>query len=163
MRVLVFGATGRTGTAVLDQAVKAGHIVTAFVRDPKRLINSPSGISIATGDIYKPETIDAAMLPGFDAIIVVVGADPLKPSTVVTDSARAIVAAAAKAGIPRYPGITGTAEMPRKTILGDRAPQYDVGSGSTQQWCCVVTAPNPFAGNAQIGWGEGDAHFMGIT
>jgi uncharacterized protein YbjT (DUF2867 family) len=118
MRVLVFGATGRTGAAVLVQAAAAGHTVAAFVRDPKRLANLPANVTVAVGDIYKPETIEAAMAPGFDAVIVVVGADPLKPSTVVTDSARAIVAAARKAGIPRYLGITGTAEMPRQTLLG---------------------------------------------
>lgn len=118
MRVLVFGATGRTGSAVIAQASEAGHAVTAFVRDPKRLTDLPPGVSVAVGDIYKPETIEAAMAPAFDAVIVVVGSDPLKPSTVVTDSARAIVAAATKAGIPRYLGITGTAEMPDQTILG---------------------------------------------
>jgi uncharacterized protein YbjT (DUF2867 family) len=118
MKVLVFGATGRTGTATIGQAAAAGHAVTAFVRDPKRLQNLPAGVAVAVGDIYKPETIEAAMAPGFEAVIVVVGADPLKPSTVVTDSARAIVAAARKAKIPRYLGITGTAEMPQKTLLG---------------------------------------------
>jgi hypothetical protein len=50
--------------------------------------------------------------------VVTVGADPLKPSTVVTDSARAIVAAARKIGIRRYLGITGTAQMPNQTFLG---------------------------------------------
>lgn len=118
MRVLVFGATGRTGTAVIAQAAKAGHEVTAFVRDPKRLANVPAGVAVSVGDVYQPETIDTATARGFDAVIVVVGANPLKPSTVVTDSARAIVSAARKAGIPRYLGITGTAEMPRKTIFG---------------------------------------------
>ncbi len=116
--VLVFGATGRVGAAVIAQATAAGHRVTAFVRDPKRLERPQGDVSVAVGDIYKAETVEQAMAPGFDAVIVVVGADPLKPSTVVTDSARAIVAAARKTGVPRYLGITGTAEMPDKTFLG---------------------------------------------
>ena len=118
MRVLVFGATGRTGTEVLAQAAQAGHTLTAFVRDPRRLANLPAGVAVAVGDIYKPETIDTAMAPGFDALIAVVGADPLKPSTVVSDTARAIIPAAIKARIPRYLGITGTAEMPGQTLFG---------------------------------------------
>ncbi len=116
--MLVFGATGRVGAAVITQAMAAGHRVTAFVRDPKKLAPSGSGLIVATGDVYKPETLEAAMAPGFDAVVVTVGADPLKPSTLVTDSARAILAAARKAGIRRYLGITGTAEMPEKTLLG---------------------------------------------
>ena len=31
MKVLVVGAAGKTGRAVVDQAIKAGHEVTAFV------------------------------------------------------------------------------------------------------------------------------------
>ena len=116
--VLVFGATGRVGAAVIAQASAAGHRVTAFVRDPSRLGPLQAGVSVAVGDIYQPATVELAMAPGFDAVIVTVGADPLKPSTVVTDSARAIVAAARKTGVPRYLGITGTAEMPDKTFLG---------------------------------------------
>lgn len=58
------------------------------------------------------------MAPGFDAVVVTVGADPLKPSTVVTDSARVIVESAKKVGIRRYRGITGTSEMPAKSLLG---------------------------------------------
>jgi putative NADH-flavin reductase len=121
MKVLVFGATGRVGAAVIEQAAAAGHSVTAFVRNPQKLANLPAGVAIAVGDVYKPETIDSAMAAGFDAVIVAVGADPLKPSTLVTDSARAIVVAAKKSGIKRYIGITGTAEMPKQTFFGKLA------------------------------------------
>lgn len=116
--VLVFGATGRVGAAVIERAGAAGHRVTAFVRDPKRLGRLPGGVAVSVGDIYQADTVEQAMAPGFDAVIVAVGADPLKPSTVVTDSARAIVAAARKTGVRRYLGITGTAEMPDKTLFG---------------------------------------------
>jgi len=116
--VLVFGATGRVGAAACAQASAAGYRVTAFVRDPKRLAGFPGDVQVAVGDVYRAETVERAMAAGFDAVIVGIGADPLKPSTVVTDSARAIVAAARKTGVRRYLGITGTAEMPEKTFLG---------------------------------------------
>jgi len=118
-KVLVFGATGRVGTSFVEQAAAAGHDVVAFVRDPKRLKVSAPGVKTAVGDVYKPETVVQAMSGGgFDAVVVVVGADPLKPSTVVSDSARAIVAAMKETGLKRYLGITGTAEMVDKTIGG---------------------------------------------
>jgi putative NADH-flavin reductase len=37
MRLTIFGATGSTGTCLVEQAVAAGHEVTAVVRDPSRL------------------------------------------------------------------------------------------------------------------------------
>jgi putative NADH-flavin reductase len=37
MRLAVFGATGRTGVPLVEQALDRGHHVTAFVRDPGKL------------------------------------------------------------------------------------------------------------------------------
>jgi uncharacterized protein YbjT (DUF2867 family) len=37
LKILLFGATGPTGSHVLEQALAKGHIVTAFVREPGRL------------------------------------------------------------------------------------------------------------------------------
>ena len=40
MKILVMGASGKTGHEVVRQALAAGHEVTAFVRDPSRLERS---------------------------------------------------------------------------------------------------------------------------
>lgn len=37
MKLTIFGATGGTGTCLTEQALAAGHSVTAVVRDPARL------------------------------------------------------------------------------------------------------------------------------
>jgi nucleoside-diphosphate-sugar epimerase len=37
MKLTIFGATGATGTNLVQQALAAGHQVTAVVRDPARL------------------------------------------------------------------------------------------------------------------------------
>lgn len=34
MKLTIFGATGRTGMRVVEQALVAGHDVVAFVRNP---------------------------------------------------------------------------------------------------------------------------------
>jgi uncharacterized protein YbjT (DUF2867 family) len=113
--VLVLGATGRVGTEVTRRASEAGHEVTAFVRDPVRLKVRPA--HVAVGDIARQETLAAALSGGIDAVANTVGADPLKPSTIVTDTARAIVAAMHASEVRRYVAISGTAQMP-KTPLG---------------------------------------------
>ncbi len=35
---MVFGATGGTGLAIVKQAVEQGHKVTAYVRNPEKLV-----------------------------------------------------------------------------------------------------------------------------
>jgi uncharacterized protein YbjT (DUF2867 family) len=114
MRVLVLGATGRVGSEVTRRASEAGHEVTAFVRDPARLRVQTA--HVAVGDIGRPETLAAALSGGIDAVVNAVGADPLKPSTIVTDTARAIVAAMHASGVRRYVAISGTAQMPKTPI-----------------------------------------------
>lgn len=115
MRVLVLGATGRVGSEVVRRASEAGHEVTAFVRNPARLKVRPA--HVAVGDVAREETLLAAVSGGIDAAVNSVGTDPLKPSTIVTDTARTAVAAMQAGGVRRYVAISGTAQMP-KTLLG---------------------------------------------
>jgi putative NADH-flavin reductase len=50
MNLTVLGATGATGTQLVEQALAAGHHVTALARSPKKLIitNPTSTSSKAT-------------------------------------------------------------------------------------------------------------------
>ncbi len=118
MRALVIGATGRVGSAFVEQALAAGHEVTVLVRDPARVDLTHRGLTVVKCDVLDAPALAAAYRAGsWDALVDVVGADPLKPSTLVTDAAAALVPLATAAGTPRYLGITGTAQMP-KTLLG---------------------------------------------
>ena len=55
--ILVTGATGKVGGAVLEQLVQAGHEVRALVRDPNKLGPSGEKVSVVKGDLAKPETL----------------------------------------------------------------------------------------------------------
>ena len=37
MKLVIFGASGKTGSELVKQALEKGHSVTAFVRDPSRI------------------------------------------------------------------------------------------------------------------------------
>ena len=37
MKIVVFGASGGTGVKIVEQALSAGHMVTAFIRTPAKL------------------------------------------------------------------------------------------------------------------------------
>ena len=63
MKLTVFGATGRIGGHVVQQALDAGHTVTAVVRDPARLGVRHRALEVAPVAGLAPlgpETIDHA-------------------------------------------------------------------------------------------------------
>ncbi|MFF4413079.1 NAD(P)H-binding protein [Streptosporangium sp. NPDC001559] len=59
--VLVTGATGRVGRAVVDLLTDAGVPVRALVRRPESAATLPAGVEIVTGDLTVPESLDAAL------------------------------------------------------------------------------------------------------
>ncbi|MGB8215009.1 MAG: NAD(P)H-binding protein [Anaerolineales bacterium] len=119
MNIFLVGATGRVGTEFVKLALPAGHRITAFVRDPKRMSVSDAGLTLQIGDLNNAASLRTAFLSGtWEAVVNAAGADPLKPSTLVTDCARALIPLAEEAHTPRYLAISGTAEMPKS--LGGR-------------------------------------------
>jgi uncharacterized protein YbjT (DUF2867 family) len=132
MRLFVIGATGRTGTEIIDLARIRGHDVTAFVRSPQKLEQArlfadstrPSGpqpagsLTVVCGDPLRPDTI-AAALPGHDAVLSAIGPHPreaFRPSTLLTDCARATVDAMAATGVVRLAIVSAAVLFPEKGV-----------------------------------------------
>jgi len=113
--VVVFGATGRVGAEVVDQALEAGHLVTAVARDPTRVTRRHDRLRVVKGDTLDPPTVVAALtdeVSPVTAVVMAVGDDPHKASTLVTNSVINVMAAMTETGVHRYLGISGTAQMP---------------------------------------------------
>ncbi|MBF6611915.1 MAG: SDR family oxidoreductase [Chloroflexi bacterium] len=72
MKLLVIGATGRTGRHVLDQAIHRGHEVTAFARRPEKLAEVRGLKGVIEGDALNLEYIRSAV-KGQDVVICAVG------------------------------------------------------------------------------------------
>jgi nucleoside-diphosphate-sugar epimerase len=69
MRVFLTGATGYVGSAVLDALVRAGHRVTAIVRDPEKAARlTAKGVTPVIGELGTPATFLSA-LEGAEAVI----------------------------------------------------------------------------------------------
>src|SRR6266699_3686077 len=68
MRLLILGATGGTGRALVDQAVARGHEVTAFVRSPQKLNKPRKGLIVRAGDPLNLGQLRNA-LAGQDAVL----------------------------------------------------------------------------------------------
>jgi uncharacterized protein YbjT (DUF2867 family) len=116
--VVVFGATGRVGASVVEQTLAAGHRVTAAVRRPEAVAVRHDRLRVVAADTTRPQTVTDALASAepVSAVVMAVGADPLKPSTLVTDSVRSIVGTMQQLGLARYVGVSGTANMPTTTL-----------------------------------------------
>src|SRR5882724_4524546 len=102
MRLFVLGATGRTGTEILELASARGHEVTAFVRSPQKLATAKH-LRILRGDPRSTDALRAA-LPGHDAVLSALGPayrEAIRPSTMLTDCAASTVAAMTTSGVSR--------------------------------------------------------------
>lgn len=99
-RTVIFGATGGTGQALVQQALDQGHFVTAFVRDPARLLIRHERLHLITGDVLNPDTLPNA-LQNQDAVLCALGRNPFVNDPVCSVGTRNILSEMARQGIRR--------------------------------------------------------------
>jgi len=92
MKVAIFGATGGTGQQLVAQALEAGHIVQALVRDPSRLTHTNPDLTLITGDVLDTNAVSAT-IQGADAVVVTLGNTANNPDWIVSDGTRVVVEA----------------------------------------------------------------------
>jgi putative NADH-flavin reductase len=80
MRLFLLGATGKAGSAFLEQALGHGHFVTAFVRTPDKIAARHSNLTVVQGDALNLDAL-TAHLPGHDAVVSALSPGTLGPST----------------------------------------------------------------------------------
>ena len=83
MKVIVFGATGKTGQHVLRAALAAGHGVTAFGRSVDRIDIDDPALETHKGDVVDTDSVTGAVA-GHDAVIVCLGSTGLRDKTKAT-------------------------------------------------------------------------------
>ena len=128
MKVIVFGASGKTGVHVVEQALAAGHDVTAFVRTPAKLTIQHPKLSVFQGDVMDAEKVDQA-IAGQDAVISALGPSRPPVPDMMKTAATNIIAAMKRHGVRRLISTTGAGvrdpkDQPKlsdkviKTLLG---------------------------------------------
>ena len=127
MRLTIFAATGGIGRQALEQAVAAGHDVTAVVRNP----NGLSGrIRIVTADLAAPDraTLESAVA-GADAVLSGLGPRSASEAGIASQGTRAIVQAMRETDVRRIIVVSaapiGTVPSPGRP----RPPKHDPGDG----------------------------------
>jgi putative NADH-flavin reductase len=106
MKLAVFGATGRTGRPLVEQALADGHEVRALVRDPSRLPVSEDRLTPVVGDVLDPARVEETVA-GADAVLSVLGQTKTGPKDVQTRGTQNIVSAMEKHGLRRLVSLTG--------------------------------------------------------
>ncbi len=106
MRVLVAGATGKTGRQIVRQLIDKGFPVIALVRDQaKAKAILPTTTKLIVGDVLQPETFESA-LADCSVLICATGAspsfDPTGPYKVDFQGTKNLVDAAKKQNIEHF-------------------------------------------------------------
>lgn len=106
MRVLILGATGKTGVPLVQQALAGGHTVTAFVRNPASLTVQHPNLHVVQGDIQDAAAV-AAAVAGQDAVLSALGPVKGSPENLMVTAARNVVAAMQQHNVRRLIWLTG--------------------------------------------------------
>ncbi len=114
MKILVIGAAGKTGEAIVTQALAAGHTVTAFVHNTEKFVGE--GARVIEADVLDPAAVEAAVA-GQEAVLDALGGHtPWKQTSLDANAARNIIAAMHRHGVKRLLvvsaiGVGGTADL----------------------------------------------------
>lgn len=108
--VALFGATGPTGTHIIEEALKQGYNLSVYTRDAKKLASFAGRIEIVVGDLQDQSAI-AKCIQGADAVISALGPNGLKVQgdKPVMHGLSNIIAAMKRAGVRRLVQISTAA------------------------------------------------------
>jgi putative NADH-flavin reductase len=135
MKLTIFAATGGIGRQILEQAVDAGHDVTAVVRHPQKLPDELSSqIRVVSADLAAPDpaTLTSAV-QGADGVLSGLGPRSKAETGIAARGTQAIVAAMKAAGARRIVVVSaapiGTVPSPGRP----NPPKHDPGDGFIMQ------------------------------
>lgn len=152
MKIAIFGATSETGKQLVEQALGAGHEVTAFARDASKLAMQHRNLTVVPGDALNPGQVESAVR-GSEAVLSALGPKG-KPMVMAAESTRNIVNAMEKYGVKRlvvvsvagiavpqdkrgFDLVGGLIKLLLKSVFADRENQLKVLEDSPVEWVAV--------------------------
>jgi len=172
LTVALFGATGRTGRAVIEAVRQRGWRVNALVRPTSVAPDESPGLHILRGDFSSAEAV-AAPLSGAAAAVIVFGPRPPYTDAFCAQATRAVISAMAKHGPRRLIVQTGaqvgfalpnwsrairwmarTYQHHRPEVAADRREQERLVRESGLDWTILkppLLTSGPRRGRARIG------------
>lgn len=173
MNITIFGATGKTGAHLVEQALLAGHTVSALVRTPSKLARASARLTVIQGDIGDAVQV-AQAIQGADAVISVLGPASNAPDFAVSRGTANIIAAMQAQGVRRLIVSTGAGvrdpndapkffdnaivavlQIVSKNVYADMKRTVELVCASDRDWTIVrvpmLTNDTP-KGNVRVGY-----------
>jgi uncharacterized protein YbjT (DUF2867 family) len=121
MKILVAGATGKTGVRLINELKSNGHSPIALVRSSSDVSQLPPDVTLRTGDLTD---LQGDVCDGCDAVIFAAGSGgstgPEVTDKVDRDGAKTLIDIAVKAGVARFVMLSSVG-------AGDPDPDSDLG------------------------------------
>lgn len=139
MKLAVLGATGRTGSLLVEELLRRGHDLTVLARSPEKLAGLADRVHVVTGSSTDPAALDALLNGGMDAVVSALGPTRKEPD-LHTRTATALIEAMHAHDVHRFVGISGAGI----DVPGDRKGARDkVFSFLIQKLGGAVVADKP--------------------
>ena len=152
MKIIIFGPTGKTGLLLTEEALLAGHLVTALVRSPEKMTVRHVNLTVVEGDLFNQQDVEQAVR-NHDLVLVLIGNSSLRKTTIRTDGTERIVGAMKKAKVSRMIVLSalgiGNSRQQRtlfaklflstviRNVMADHATQEEVVMQSGLTWTIV--------------------------
>lgn len=110
MKIAVFGATGRIGSRIIEEALNRGHDVTAVVRRPEDYTKIHDHLRVAKADLFRTQDVESG---SFDHDVVVCAYGPAGGAAVssITEVAVPLVNGVKQAGVKRLIIVGGAGSL----------------------------------------------------
>jgi len=127
MKLTIIAATGGVGRELLEQAVAAGHDVTAVVRNPRKLSRD---VHVVTADLAAPNpaALESAVA-GADALLSGLGPHSNSDAGIASQGTPALVAAMKATGVRRIVAVSAAPVSTVPTPSRPSPPKHDPGDG----------------------------------
>ncbi len=173
MKLAIFGAAGRTGIPLVQQALEGGNDVVALVRTPSKLTIKNERLTVVQGDVTNLADVER-VVQGADAVLSVLGHVKGSAPDILTHAIRNILTAMDKYDVRRVVSMAGASatvpqdkpklvnrliklitQMETGSLLQDAGQQIKLLQNSDVDWV-VVRAPiltnGPHRGTYRVGW-----------
>jgi putative NADH-flavin reductase len=173
MKIAVFGASGRTGIPLVQQALAQGYEVVALVRNPTKLPLKHANLTVIQGDAMNAQDVERA-IQDTQAVISALGHTKGTPNNMQTIATQHIIAAMKKYHLKRFISLTGAGvaapqDQPKfvnhlikfvlkvlsAKVLNDAEEHAQVITKSNLDWTIVrgpMLTEGAHTGKYRVGW-----------
>ncbi|MDX9865037.1 MAG: SDR family oxidoreductase [Anaerolineaceae bacterium] len=173
MKLLILGASGRTGQHLVKQALAAGHQVTALVRTPEKLDVKDDALTIVQGDVTDAAAVTRAVA-GNEVVLSALGPTRTSSDDMLQTAIGNTIAAMQENSMRRVIVVTGAGvsdpndnpqfwnrimsgllNLLAKRVLADSLGAANLLRASDLDWTLVrvpVLTDDPSAGEPWVGY-----------